>query len=106
MKDLKDLYSEAARRSKIRPKNFERSATAMWELLSEQPLPIQYRLISQALDYQQKVNPNAISNRSEPSPKKAMSKSRASDNRGSGGVVENHERKRWYWYLCPTSWFR
>jgi len=106
MKDLEELYSEAARRSKIHPRKLERSANAMWELLAEQPLHMQYRLINEALDHQQAVNPNAISKRSEPKPPRTMHKSRAADLGRSVEIVADNARKRWYWYLSPTSWFR
>ena len=106
MKDLGELYFEAARRSGIRSKKLEQSADAMWALLSEQPLHVQYRLINQALDHQQEMNPNAISKRSEPQTSRKMRKSRIPDVGGSVGVVRDHEKPRWYWYLSPTSWFR
>ena len=106
MENLDDLYVEFAQRTKCSTKKAKESVDVLWAIISEQPIPIQYRLINQALIYQETINLNATSRGPEPRTKKKVRKSESSDFGGSTQVSGTNAKTQWYWYFSPTSWFR
>lgn len=106
MEDLDDLYIEFANRTKCSTQKARESVDVLWGIISEQPIPIQYRLINQALVYQEKTNPNAASRGPEPRTKKKVRQSEPSDSGRSTKVSGDNARTQWYWYLSPTNWFK